>query len=55
MRGTGVDRTLPTDGMQAALGKFKTACEALRGTTDEGESDAPEIDIPDDTPDEPAE
>jgi hypothetical protein len=48
VKGTGIDRALPTDGMDAALAKFKTDCEALRGTTDEGESDEPVIDVPED-------
>lgn len=48
VKGTGIDRKLPTDGMQAALTKFKGDCESLRGTTDEGESDEPEIDVPQD-------
>ncbi len=48
VKGTGIDRALPTDGMPAALAKFKTDCEALRGSTDEGESEEPEIDVPPD-------
>jgi hypothetical protein len=48
VKGTGINRKLPTDGMDAALAKFKTDCEALRGTTDEGESEEPEIDVPQD-------
>jgi hypothetical protein len=46
IKGTGVDIKLPTDGMKAALTQFKTDCQALQATTDEGEEDLP--------PDEPA-
>jgi hypothetical protein len=45
VKGTGIDIKLPTDGMKEALTQFKTDCEALQATTDEGEVDVP--------PDEP--
>jgi len=50
IKGTGVDVTLPTDGMKEAITQFKADCEALQATTDEGEPDDNQLDEPADTP-----
>jgi hypothetical protein len=50
IRGTGIDVTLPTDGMTEALQEFKGSCEALQAT-DEGEGpDNEDAPPPDDMP-----
>lgn len=48
--GTGVDLTLPTEGMKDAITQFKADCEALQATTDEGEPDDSQLDEPADNP-----
>jgi hypothetical protein len=55
VKGTGIDVKLPTEGMKEALTQFKSDCEALQATTDEGETDdlgpdEPQDEAPSDTP-----